>query len=335
MNHNPHIIHHEALKNITPSLRFDGRGDLSAWQGEARAKLVELVGLDKITPASDDKFTVLYENDCDTFIDRKISFQSEEGYFVICHLWIPKGIEGKIPMVICLQGHAKGCHISLGRPIYPGDENTINGGDRDFAVQIVREGYAALAIEQRGFGECGGTPEGPACVVPSMAALLYGRTTIGDRVFDISRAIDVITKNYEVINADKIACMGNSGGGTATIYAAAIDERIKVAMPSCAVCTYKDSIGAMHHCTCNFVPGIANFFDMGELCGLVAPRGLIIVSGAEDNIFPRDGVRECFEVAKTYFNAAGAIEKLDWKEGAMGHRFYADISWPKFHELFD
>lgn len=335
INKNPQRIHHEALKAITPAMRYDGKEDLATWQKRARARLAELMGLDKITPAADDCFTIEYENDYETFTDYRILFQSEEGYFVPCNLWVPKGKEGKIPMVICLQGHAKGFHISLGRPIYPGDEVTISGGDRDFAVQIVREGYCALAIEQRGFGECGGTEKGPGCIVPTMSALLYGRTTIGERVFDISRAIDVITKNFPVVDADKIACMGNSGGGTATIYASAMEERIKVSMPSCALCTYKDSIGAMHHCTCNFIPNIALDFDMGDLCGLIAPRKLVAVNGATDAIFPHDGVAECIDVAGVYYRAAGAPDGYAWVEGPEGHRFYAAPAWPVFHKFFD
>ena len=168
-----------------------------------------------------------------------------------------------------------------------------------------------------------------------MSALLYGRTLIGERVFDISRAIDVLSANFSFIDADKIACMGNSGGGTATIYASAIDERIKVSMPSCALCTYKDSIGSVKHCVCNFIPNIALDFDMGDLCGLIAPRKLIAVSGAEDRIFPHDGVAECIDIACEYYRAAGAPESYEWIEGPEGHRFYADLAWPVFHKFFD
>ena len=335
INKNPQIIHHGILKAMTPALRYDGKQPLADWQKMARAHLAKLLGLDKITAAKDDAFTIESVTDCDTYTDYRIIFQSEENYFVPCNLWVPKGKEGKIPMVICLQGHSKGFHISLGRPIYPGDENTIAGGDRDFAVQIVREGYCALAIEQRGFGECGGSEKGPGCQVPTMSALLYGRTTIAERVFDVSRAIDVITKNFDIVDADKIACMGNSGGGTATIYASAMEERIKVSMPSCALCTYKDSIGAMSHCTCNYIPNVAIDFDMGDLCGLIAPRKLVAVSGAEDKIFPHHGVAECIEVAKTYYAAAGEPDGVAWVEGPEGHRFYADLSWPVFHKFFD
>ncbi len=335
MNTNPQALHHEILKEISPKMRYDGKSSLADWQKEARARLSALLGHDKLVPAKDDCFTVESKTDCDTFTDYRITFQSEEGYFVICNLWVPKGKKGKIPMVICLQGHSKGYHISLGRPKFPNDENTIAGGDRDFAVQIVKEGYCALAIEQRCFGECGGTEKGPGCNVPSLSALLFGRTTIGERVFDIQRAIDLIPKHFPVVDGEKIACMGNSGGGTATIYAAAIEERIKVAMPSCALCTYKDSIGAMLHCTCNFVPNIALDFDMGDLCGLIAPRGLIVVSGLTDTDFPREGVIECVDVAKKYYNHAGVPDGCIWIEGPEGHRFYADLSWPTFHKMFD
>jgi len=335
INKNPHVIHHEALKAIKPALRYDGCEPFEAWQKRARTRLAELMGLDKIVPAEDDLFEIEETLEHDTFTEYRFHFQSEEGYFVIANLWVPKMPKEKIPMVICLQGHSTGHHISLGKPIFPDDDITISGGDRDFAPQIVREGYCSLAIEQRGFGECGGTEKGPACQVPSMAALLYGRTTIADRVFDISRAIDVVTKNFPVVDADAIACMGNSGGGTATIYASAMDERIKVSMPSCALCTYKDSIGAMLHCTCNYIPGVALDFDMGDLCGLIAPRKLVVVSGAKDNIFPHDGVAECVEIAGDYYRAAGVPDNYTWVEGPEGHRFYAAPSWPKFHAFFD
>ncbi|UKI37697.1 MAG: hypothetical protein L6V93_06210 [Clostridiales bacterium] len=62
-------------------------------------------------------------------------------------------------------------HISLGKIKYDGDEKLLYGGDRDFAVRAVKEGYTALCIEQRGFGECGGDEHGPQCHISTMANL--------------------------------------------------------------------------------------------------------------------------------------------------------------------
>ena len=169
-----------------------------------------------------------------------------------------------------------------------------------------------------------------------LRAIMLGRTIIGERVWDIMRLIDLLERDFaNLFDTDKIICLGNSGGGTATTYAAAMEERIKIAVPSCAVCRYGDSIAAMAHCACNYVPGIANYFDMGDLCGLIAPRKLIVVSGAKDNGFPHVGVEECVKVAGTYYEGNGIGDRYTWIEGPEGHRFYADLSWPVFHTFFD
>lgn len=333
----PFELHHRQIATLAPSLRYDGSEPFAEWQVRARKKLSELVGLHRIQKASDDAFTLISDTVVGNHRDIFFTIQSEEGYTVPCHLWIPQGTE-RAPLVVCLQGHSTGMHISMGIPIYEQDKQTIAGGDRDFAVQIMREGYCALVVEQRCMGMCGGAAEKTGtsgCQMPALTALLYGRTVIGERVFDISCAISAVLRHFDVAEADKICCMGNSGGGTATIYAAALDERIALAMPSCALCTYRDSIAAMPHCACNYVPHIAEYFDMGDLCGLIAPRKVLVVNGAHDPIFPKAGVQECLRILEDYYAAAGVPSFYDHVEGTQGHRFYAVPSWDRFRALLN
>ena len=245
---------------------------------------------------------------------------------------LPDGIENP-PVMICLQGHSKGMHISLGRPKYEGDENIICDGDRDFCIRAVKEGFAAIALEQRNFGECGGDEKGPHCLESSMVALMMGRTTIGERVWDVSRLIDVIQTQFkDVVNTNMICCMGNSGGGTTTAYAAALEDRIVLAMPSCAMCTYKDSIGAMYHCSCNFIPHIAEYFDMDDLIAMEYPKYFIQVSGKEDKDFPLFAAEKVFESGKRVYDAFNAASRCTLIKGDGGHRFYADDAWPIVHQ---
>ncbi len=49
-----------------------------------------------------------------------------------------------------------------------------------------------------------------------MAAQLIGRTTIGERVWDVQRVIDVLEKHFPQVDSGNIMCTGGSGGGTAT-----------------------------------------------------------------------------------------------------------------------
>ena len=319
------------VRGVVPSMAYDG-GDYGAWSTKAREKLAELVGMDKFTKVAP-KTEIEYEAKIEGATEIRFTFESEEGYRVPCHLLLPDGVKDP-PVMIALQGHSTGMHISLGRPKYNGDKETISGGDRDFCVRAVKEGYATVALEQRNFGECGGTEKGPQCTYSSLVAFLMGRTTIGERVWDIGRLIDVLETEFaDKVNTDKICCMGNSGGGTATVYVAALEDRIKLAMPACAMCTYKDSIGAMPHCSCNFVPHLAEYFDMGDVMALAYPKYFVQVSGKEDPIFPIAGATEVFENGKKAYAVNGAQDKVELVCGNGGHRFYADDAWPVVHKL--
>ncbi len=330
MSLNPQIRHIDLLSKCAPSMRMNAGEDFAQWQEKARQKLGSLLGLPMEHTAPN--FRVEWEKDFDTYTEIRFLFDSEPEVTVSCHLLLPKGAE-KVPVVICLQGHSKGMHISLGQPKYPGDEKTISGGDRDFARQIIARGQAALTVEQRAMGERGGTPEGPDCYQPSVQALLLGRTLLGERCWDISRCIDVALEQFPRLDPEKIAVMGNSGGGTTTLYAAALDTRIAAAMPSCAFSGFLPSIGKQYHCICNYVPNMAKHFDMGDIAGLVAPRPLIIVNGKDDVIFPLDSAKEQFAIAQKTYEAADAEDKLSHVVGNEGHRFYAAQGWPEFDRL--
>lgn len=307
-----------------PSMRWDGIEPFDSWQRRARAKLSELLGMDKMIPAEKDVI-IEFDKQLEDFREIRFKFQSEPGYYVICHMCIPNGTEGPLPTVICMQGHSKGMHISLGRTKY--DDEVVNG-DRDFCIRAVKEGFCAVALEQRNFGECGGNEKGPQCFEPALTNMLIGRTVIGERVWDISRCVDTLISDFsEYVKADEIYALGNSGGGTATVYATALEERLAGGVPSCAVSSFAASIGAMRHCACNYVPHILEYFDMSELLMLAAPRKLVVVSGNLDKIFPITEAKEMVEIAKKAFAAAGVPDRIAHVIGDEGHRFYADGAW--------
>ena len=319
----------EMTAAIIPSMRWDGREVFSVWQEKSGKKLTELLGLP--FQKCDDKFQIEYQISHETFEETRFIFQSEEGFFVPCHFWAPKNASGLLPLVICLQGHSSGMHISMGRQKYPQDENSIKQGDRDFAIRAIKEGYCALVMEQRCFGELGGTEKGPDCTTSSMMALFIGRTTIGERVWDLQRALDVTEKHFEFDKA-KIICMGNSSGGTTTFFTSCLDSRISHSMPSCFFCSSYYYVETLH-CACCFIPNLWLFFDWGDLAGLIAPRPLVIISGITDHIIPQQGVHKAFKEAQRMYKAGEAADKLKLVVGEGGHRFYADIAWEAMNQF--
>lgn len=323
-------------RTIIPSMAVEEDVEISEWQKKAHAKMSELLCLPLETCDTD--FTITNIEELPDYKRVTFRFQSEPNYYVPCTLLVPNHLEKPLPGVICLQGHSSGAHISVGIPKFPEDEEDIAGG-RDFAVRAVKEGYCAISIEQRYMGENGQRKDTglPACLKDnaSMAALLIGRTAVGERVWDVHRLIDTIEEHLsEYIDATKIICMGNSGGGTTTFYSACYDKRISLAMPSCAVCSYDDSIMAMYHCPCNFVPNIRKYFDMGDLGSLIAPRPLVVVCGDKDPIFPLHGVKKSFETIKKTYEKHGKEESCRLVIGNGGHQFYPDDAWPIAKELF-
>ena len=322
------------IRGMEPSMAFKAECNLEEWQKVAHEKLTELLGLPLAT--CEDEFMILKEEENAEYKSITFQFQSEPGYYVDATLLIPNGITKAIPGVICLQGHSNGVHISLGIAKFPGDEEDIAGG-RDFAVRAVQEGFCGIAMDQRYMGAKGQVENGnPACIKKwaSMSSYLIGRTAIGERVWDIHRLIDIIERYLsDYIDVKKIICMGNSGGGTATFYASCYDKRISVSIPSCAVCTYDDSIVAMKHCPCNYIPNIRKYFNMGDLGCLIAPRPVVVVCGVEDKIFPLHGVEKSFATMKSAYNSVGKGKLCQLVKGKGGHQFYPDDAWPVVKEI--
>ena len=54
VNQNPQVLHHKALKALSPSLRYDGTIPFPEWQKSARERLAALLGMHKLTPAAQD-----------------------------------------------------------------------------------------------------------------------------------------------------------------------------------------------------------------------------------------------------------------------------------------
>lgn len=331
--------HHRYVKENPPSFTVNPTGNLT----QQKDKMLQLYRKLIRVPAKTTQAGALIEfvsRDDPRFDEIRFNFESEPGFFVPAHLLLPKNIyrsgTARLPVVICLQGHSTGMHISLGRSKYDRDAESIISGDRDFAIQAVGHGYAAVAMEQRGFGELDGTVSENTnrCHQVSMQALMIGRTLLGERAHDVSCLIDALS-DFAECDLDKIGLMGNSGGGTATFYTACVEPRIKIIMPSCSFCSLHASIFSLHHCTCNYIPDLYRYFEMGDLALLIAPRPLIVVCGKDDQIFPLDGVKSAYEQARAIYESLGAADNCCLIIGNEGHRFYADPSWPVYAAMLE
>ncbi len=329
MHLSPSEHHRRLMAETVPSLAYTG-GDVKVWQRKLRAKVRSLLGMgsEERVPLN---VRILWRRKHPLGTIEKIVFSAEPYADVPAYMCTPLLGEPPYPAMICLQGHTTGMHHSIAVERDDETKPMHVEGDRDFGLGCMARGVAALCIEQRSFGERRErkqeqvSPHG--CHDAAMQALMLGRTLAGERVYDVDRGIDYLAGRGD-IDARRIGVMGNSGGGTISMYAAAVLPRLAYCMPSCSFCTYRDSIMSIYHCADNYIPGLLRYAEMADVLGLFAPRPVVVVAGKEDPIFPVKGVRRAFQALKAIYAAAGAEDRCHLVMGKGGHRFYASEAWP-------
>jgi len=317
-----------SYESIKPSMSFSAATHASArlWQKRVRPKLTELLGGFPTTRGAL-QARILERKNLHGYTREKIIFQSRNNLSMFGYLLLPERVSSPVPAIVCLPGHGRGSDDIVGIAENGQQRETKSGYARDFALQVVERGYAAFAIEQLAFGcrrDDATRKKGAgasSCQPAAGAALLFGQTMIGWRVWDVMRAIDYLGTRFE-IDSSRIATMGISGGGTVSLFSAALDERIKVGVVSGYFNTFRDSILSLSHCIDNYVPGILNYIEMYDIAGLIAPRGLFIESGMGDPIFPIHGSRAAVKKATDIYSVFGAPNKISHEVFDDEHVFY-------------
>jgi dienelactone hydrolase len=309
----------------TPALPFDpARPD--AWRAEARARLRDLIG-----PFPPDRAPL----DVRLGPERKrpghvripIRFATRPEIDASGYLLIPDGLKRPAPGLICLPGHGRGVDEIVGIDDDGRDRDHPDGYQHDFAVQCARRGHVTLAIEPLGFGarrDPAARASGPgasSCQPAAGAALLLGETMVGWRVWDAMRGLDLLQSRPDIVDPDRLGLMGISGGGTVSLYTAALDDRARATVLSGSFCTVRDSIFSISHCIDNYVPGLLKWFETADLAGLIAPRNLFVEAGASDPIFPKAGVETALRQTRPIFEALDAGDRLDHAFFDAGHQF--------------
>jgi dienelactone hydrolase len=302
------------------------RKQAEAWQKRLRAKLTELVGGFPAQRAALQPRT-LETRDFPAYRREKFVFESRPGLFVLGYLLTPHASAPPYPAMICVPGHGRGVDDIVGIDAQGRDRTDKPGYQHDFAIQVVEHGIAAVAIEPLGFG-CRRDPvtrkkgaEATACQPSAGAALLLGQTMIGWRVYDVMRAIDWIETRKE-LDARRVGCMGISGGGEVTAFAAALEPRIRAAMISGYLNTFLDSIMSLSHCIDNYVPSILNWAEIYDVAGLIAPRPLFVESGMQDDIFPVEASQRSFARVRKVYEVFGVGDLCQQEVFNDIHSFY-------------
>jgi len=309
-------------------LRFQAhtRREAEAWQRTLYAKLTDLVGgfpseRGPLRPAT------LETRTFPGYRREKIVFDSRPGVSVLAYVLQPTNATTPAPVVVCVPGHGRGVDDIVGIDEQGRDRTDKAGYQHDFAIQVAEAGMAAVAIEPMAFG-CRRDPlnarqglSRKGCEPVAGGALLVGQTLIAWRVWDVMRTIDYIATRAE-LDAGRVGCVGISGGGTATLFSTALEPRIRAAMVSGYLNTFRDSVGSLAHCIDNYVPGVLNWAEMYDIAGLIAPRPLFVESGERDPIFPIHASIESFTRVKEIYGVFESADRVEQEVFPGEHTFW-------------
>jgi hypothetical protein len=150
-----------------------------------------------------------------------------------------------------------------------------------------------------------------------------GYTPAGMELLNGIRGLDLLTHRPEVDPA-KLGVTGISGGGAATWWIAAGDERVSVAAPVCGTATLFSHVHDLTidgHCDCMWWVNTRRW-DLADLGALIAPRALLIASADRDGIFTIESIRKVHAQLKRLYGSLGAGGNLELIETPGGHSYH-------------
>jgi len=169
---------------------------------------------------------IVTEEKCDGYLKQKIKYNVEPDERIDAYLLIPDDLQKKTPAVLCLTPTA-----DIGKEQTIGNGTTDNDKDRAYALHLVKQGYITLTFDW----DSSGTRQYSG-LEPFDNAPFYEKhpewSAVGKNLWDIKKAVDYLfTLDY--VDTERIGSIGHSQGGGGTIYAMAMDSRIKVGVSSC------------------------------------------------------------------------------------------------------
>lgn len=287
------------------------------WEGkraETRQQFLDMLGLWPLPEKTPLKATVTGTIDHAGVTIEKLHYQSRPGLYVTANLYRPTKATGKkLPAILYVCGHS-----NRGRD---GNKTAF----QDHGLWFANHGYVCLIVDTLQLGEVAGKHHG-TYNLDRFWWQSRGYTSAGVECWNGIRGIDYLVSRPDV-DAAKIGVTGISGGGATTVWVAAADERVRVAVPVSGMSDLESYVSHRvinGHCDCMFAINYPRW-EWTTILALHAPKPLLFANSDNDAIFPMDGNRRIVARLRGLYEMLGSKDLVDEHVSPGGHDYRPDL----------
>lgn len=291
---------------------------LADWQARRPQYLQEYyysLGIDPQAERSPLKATITGTVTGDGFVVDLLHYQSRPGLYVTGNLYRPAKTQPgqKLPAVFYVCGH-----FGHGRD---GNKAPYQAN----GIWFAKHGYICLIVDTLQLSEIAAAHHG-TYNLERWSWHSRGYSSAAVEAWNGIRGIDYLSSRDDV-DPEKLAVTGISGGGAATFWIAAADERVRIAVPISGMAdldAYVSNRVINGHCDCMFMYNTFQW-PWTRIAALVAPRPMLFINSDQDSIFPMDANERISNRLERLYSLYGASADFDTVVSVGGHAYRKDI----------
>jgi hypothetical protein len=211
----------------------------------------------------------------DGYSIEKVYFETWPGLFLGGNLYRPLGRgQGRFPGILNPHGHWANGRMA----------DTKDGSIAGRCISFARQGMVAFSYDMIGYNDTHFANEKAGTsfsdlhhqIATNRSDLLWNISLMGLQTWNSIRALDFL-ESLPDVDRKRLACTGESGGGTQTFMLGAIEDRLAAQAPVVMV-----SHTMQGGCLCENAPGLRVEYSNMEIAAAPAPRPQILVAASGD-----------------------------------------------------
>lgn len=284
------------------------KGAWQTWRDDIRTRVREDLGEIRFGPDGPPlNVRPVSRHERPHYVIENVLFESLPGWDVNASVYLPlaKHFPPPWPAVVIPVGHSAKTRESYQVP----------------AQVFARLGYVAITFDPPGMA--GEKRAGNDHFRDGVRCYLTGHSSNRYFIADAIRCIDYLATRDDVTLDNGVGITGVSGGGYTAMFAALLDERIRCVGPSCCAVP-----NAMHPvidvyapCAETLAAGRFEYYDDVDVLAAAAPTPMLLMAGAEDEVFKIEWGRDIASKVRAFYAAASNEDAFGFFVDPGGHAY--------------